>query len=154
MRGEDDPANRAPMPWEPSRWDARTLAHYRALAALRTRRRSLRRGRFLDLSTRAGDGVIAFVRHTDDPEETVLVVAHLDAAPRTVNVYLPLGQLHDAVKLVDLMAHESEGPWASPCWISSGRVAVTLPPEGARVLGVESEYIDGYKLYRKRELPR
>ncbi len=154
MRGEDDPANRAPMPWDAARWDARTLAHYRALAALRTRSRALRRGRFLDLSTRAGDGVLAFVRLTDDPEETVLVVAHLDPVARPVNVYLPLGQLHDAVKLVDLVAHESDGPWTSPCWITSGRLAMTLPPGGVRVLGVESEYIDGYRLYRKRELPR
>lgn len=154
LRGEDDPANRAPMPWEASKWDGATLAHYRALTALRARARALRRGRFLDLATRAGDGVLAFVRQTDDPEETVLVVAHADASPRAVNVYLPLGQLHDAVKLVDLVAHETPGPWEAPCWISSGRVAMTLPPAGVRVLGVESEYIDHYRLYRKRELPR
>ncbi len=154
MRGEDDPANRAPMPWDPSRWDAVTLAHYRALTALRARSRALRRGRFLDLAPRAGEGVLAFVRHTDDPEETVLVVAHSDPKPREAHVFLPLGQIHDAVKLVDLVAQEPGAPWADPCWVSSGRVAVSLPPQGVRVLGIESRHIDRYRLYGKRELRR
>ncbi len=155
MRGGDDPANRAPMPWDPQRWDASTLAHYRALAALRTASRALRRGRFLDLSGRTGDGVLAFTRATDDPEETVIVAAHAEPTARAVNLYLPHGALHDAVKLVDLVAPDDpSAPWAAPCWLSAGRAQVALPPSGVRVLGVDAGHIPQYRLYRKREPAR
>jgi glycosidase len=152
LRGAHDPANRAPMPWNPALWNTRTLAHHRALTALRRRHVALRRGRFVDLCDRASEGVLAFARVTDDPEETVLVVAHNHVDARVAHVHLPLGALHDAIQFVDALDDAPrDAPWRAPVWIEAGRVRLTLPPHhGVRVLRVESGYIPGYRFLRKR----
>jgi len=154
LRGGDDPANRAPMPWDPSLWHMPTLALHRALAALRRRSRALRRGRFVDLAPFTGPGVLAFLRTTDVPEETVLVAAHRDPTARTVNLHLPLGSLRDGIRFCDLVAPDTpapaDAPWTRDSYLESGRVRVTLPPGGVRVLGVDTGYIRDYRFYDKR----
>jgi glycosidase len=151
MRGGEDPANRAPMPWDRARWDLPTLAFHKALVALRRRSRALRRGRFVDLSPFTGPGVLAFLRETDAPEETVLVAAHLGPSARTVNLFLPTGGVRDGVRFADLLAPEiPDAPWAKEGYVESGRVRVTLPPCGVRVLGADAGYIRDYRFYGKR----
>jgi alpha-glucosidase len=151
MRGGEDPANRAPMPWDRARWDLPTLAFHKELIALRRLSRALRRGRFVDLSPFTGPGVLAFLRETDDPEETVLVAAHLGPLARTVNLYLPTGSVRDGVRFTDLLVPEiPDGSWTKDAYVESGRVRVTLPPGGARVLGADAGYIRDYRFYNKR----
>lgn len=151
MRGGADPANRAPMRWDESLWNRSLYDHHRALIALRKKHRALRRGTFLDLAPRASDGVVAFLRATDDPTETVLVVAQRESVARAVHVYLPHGALHDAVRFTDLVPEgEPEAPWRTPGWIESGRVKLTLPPCGARVLVADTDYIEHYRFFGKR----
>ena len=151
MRGGDDPANRAPMPWDRARWDLPTLAFHKELVALRRLSRALRRGRFVDLSPFTGPGVLAFLRETDDPEEAVLVAAHLGPLGRTVNLFLPTGGARDGVRFTDLLVAEvPDAPWAADAYVESGRVRVTLPPCGFRVLGADAGYIRDYRFYGKR----
>lgn len=151
MRGGEDPANRAPMPWDRARWDLPTLARFQSLIALRHRHRALRRGRFTDLSPFTGHGVLAFLRETDDPAETVLVAAHLDPAARAVNLYLPTGAIRDGIRFTDLLAPDAPDlPWAQDGYVEAGRVRVTLPPRGLRVLGADAGYIRDYRFHDKR----
>ena len=152
MRGGADPANRAPMRWDESEWNRPLYQHHRALIALRKKHRALRRGEFMDLAPRASDGVLTFLRTTDDPAETVLVVAHREPVARTVHVHLPHGALHDAIRFTDLVPEgEPEAPWRAPVWIESGRVKLTLPPTGARVLAADAGYIEHYRFFGKRD---
>ena len=151
MRGGDDPANRAPMPWDRARWHLPTLAFHMELVALRRLSRALRRGRFVDLSPFTGHGVLAFLRETDAPEDAVLVAAHLGPTARTVNLYLPTGGVRDGVRFTDLLVPDDPAaPWAKDGHVESGRVRVTLPPRGFRVLGADAGYIRDYRFYGKR----
>lgn len=146
LRGAHDPANRAPMPWSRSRWDGATLAHHRALCALRRASPALRRGAFLDLTGRTGEGVLAYLRYTEDPRESVLVVAHTGDAPRVLNLHLPHGPLRDGVRFVDRLG----APPHPDVYLEAGRVRVTLGPCEARVFGVDADYIANYRFYDKR----
>lgn len=151
MRGGDDPANRAPMPWDRARWDLAALAFHKELIALRRLSKALRRGRFVDLAPFTGHGVLAFLRETDAPEETVLVAAHLGPVARTVNLFLPTGAIRDGIRFTDLLVPDDPAaPWAAPGHVESGRVRVTLPPCGFRVLGADAGYIRDYRFYDKR----
>jgi hypothetical protein len=95
--------------------------------------------------------VLAFLRETDDPEETVLVAAHLGPLARTVNLYLPTGSVRDGVRFTDLLVPEiPDGSWTKDAYVESGRVRVTLPPCGVRVLGADAGYIRDYRFYNKR----
>lgn len=76
MDGGEDPDNRRPMDWDESHWDASTRDFYRSLAAIRKSRRELREGKLLMLDDYVDGDAVAFVRHTEVPNEEALIVVN------------------------------------------------------------------------------
>lgn len=76
LAGRDSDRGRAPMPWDPDRWDTSLLDGYRRLVGVRRRSTALHRGGLRWLHT--GDDHLVFARESAD--ETVLV--HLSRGRR------------------------------------------------------------------------
>jgi len=118
---QDDPFNRATMPWPELGFDpdAALLAHYQALGALRAGSAALRRGDYRHLLADDAQRLFAFERWTSGAEaDRRIVLLHRGPAPATLTlpVDLPEGSV-----LVDDLSGASYS-------VSGG--ALTLPSGG------------------------
>ena len=79
----DDPVSgpRAVMPWEGPAPDTAIAGWIRRLVDLRRASPALRHGRYEPLPQPGAPEILAFARVTDDPAETVLVIANAGKAP-------------------------------------------------------------------------
>jgi len=141
LHAAGDPDNRRPLP-PPSTWDAGRRSLVTTLCALRCSEPALASGRYVSLA-QPGSDVVAFARVTDDPRDTLLFVANATARPvaRTLFVALPL--MFDALPLHDLL-----DPSAPPRAMSSGTLAVTLPPHGCALLRPRDAHAGGYRFFK------
>ena len=74
MEGGEDPLNRRTMRWEENDWDQTIRSFYKTLIGIRRSRRELREGRLLLLGEYLDGDAVAFIRHTDVPNQETLVV--------------------------------------------------------------------------------
>ena len=86
MSGAHDPANRAAMIWDESRWNRDLFDHFRRLIALRRAHPALRRGSYE--SVLAHDSVHVHLRRLDS--DVVVVVLNTAHESRTIDVPLPV----------------------------------------------------------------
>jgi cyclomaltodextrinase len=135
LTGGDDPYNRAPFPWadQGGQPDEALHAQFRRMTAMRQAHPVLRRGTLLAplaLDT-PDEAVVVLARHLGEgshggPQATWAITAFNNAeTPRTVRVQLPDGA--------------PAGAWAAawgdgPATAQDGRMTLTLPPLGGRVL--------------------
>lgn len=122
MTGGADPDNRAPMTWDESRWDHETLTWLRRLAAIRKGSTALRLGGYEALPQPAHPSILAFARTTDDPLETIVILAN--ACDRAVSgkFFLPLRSMFDSLLLSDAL-DPNRG-----VRVESGAVTMALDP--------------------------
>jgi alpha-glucosidase len=147
LSGGADPANRAAMPWERTRWDERRLDEVRRLLALRRAHPALAHGEYVSLA-QPGTPLVAFARVTARPDETVLFVANATAAPLAAHLFCPLPALLDALPLADLLDEA-----AAPVIMSQGSCTLDLPAHGVRLLRPR-EGAGGYRFHKPgRALP-
>ena len=76
MQGDDDPQNRRTMRWEERAWDQTIRGFYKKLVEIRRSRRELREGRLLMLGEYLDGDALAFVRHTEVPNQETLAVVN------------------------------------------------------------------------------
>ncbi|MBK8176693.1 MAG: glycoside hydrolase family 13 protein [Rhodospirillales bacterium] len=76
MEGGEDPQNRRTMRWDETTWDQTTRGFYKTLVEIRRSRRELREGRLLLLGEYLDGDAVAFVRHTEAPNQEALVVVN------------------------------------------------------------------------------
>jgi alpha-glucosidase len=76
MDGGGDPQNRRTMHWKEDSWDQTTRGLYKKLVGIRRSRRELREGKLLMLGEYLEGDAVAFVRHTDVPNQETLVVVN------------------------------------------------------------------------------
>jgi alpha-glucosidase len=135
LEGGEDPDNRRGMPWDPERWDHVTLERVRKLAAIRREFVALREGGYVPCPATSG-AVLAFVRATRDPRDTVVVVANLGESAFEGRVFVPKCELFDALPLEDRIsggevAKMRSGSFGLKLAASSGVVLVPQPREAA-----------------------
>ena len=106
MRGGTDPANRAAMIWDESRWDHTRLALVKRLAQLKRQQPALREGRYVALP-QPGTDLVAFARVTARPADTIVFVANATSHQRSARLFIPLPWMHDAVPLDDLLGGDA-----------------------------------------------
>jgi len=121
---------------------ARRRARVAALCALRRAEPALARGRYVSLA-QPGSDVVAFARVTDDPRDTLLFVANATPRPLARTLFIALPLMFDALPLHDLL--DSSAP---PRAMSSGTVAVTLPPHGCALLRPRDAHPGGYRFFK------
>jgi cyclomaltodextrinase len=131
LTGGDDPYNRAPYPWadQGGQPDEALHTQFRRMAAMRQDHPVLRRGTLLaPLALEAPDeAVMVLARQLGDgPQATWAITAFNNAeTPRTVRVQLPHGAPTGAW----------QAAWGdSPATAQGGRMTLTLPALGGRVL--------------------
>lgn len=131
LTGGDDPYNRAPFPWadQGGQPDEALHTQFRRMTAMRQAHPVLRRGTLLAplaLDT-PDEAVVVLARQLGDGAQATWAVTAFNNAetPRTVRVQLPTGA--------------PAGAWAaawgdSPATAQDGRMTLTLPALGGRVL--------------------
>ena len=154
MRGGADPANRAGMVWDESRWNQERLSLVRQLCRLRRDEPALREGRYVAMP-QPGTGVVAFARETGVPTqgggaegpvrgrpvETVLCVLNATEDERALRLFVPLWFFFDAVPLRDLLS-------GATFTMEQGCVDVKLPPRAALLLQPRDAHAGGYKFFK------
>jgi glycosidase len=113
------------------------LSHYRSLINLRNDHKALRMGDWTPVDT-ANEGVVAFLRHTD--EETILVLVNM--SHQTVTNYdlsLAAGQLQGSTQAELFLG---DGTVAAPSLNGAGgfdsyKPIETLEPQSTYIIGIE-----------------
>jgi alpha-glucosidase len=150
MEGGPDPDNRRPMQWAQSSWDQRTRAFYRKIGELCAIRRELREGRlillddYLDPQARA----IAYIRHTEVPNQESLVVVNRGETVLEQRLLLPHTQYFPTLRLTNLLA-----PDATPDQVEcrQGSVQLRLPAKTAAIY-VPVDNAPNYSFFKPRML--
>ncbi|MCX7625330.1 MAG: alpha-amylase family glycosyl hydrolase, partial [Candidatus Sumerlaeaceae bacterium] len=135
MLGGHDPANRAPMVWDPARWDNNLLEFLHSLAELRKNHVSLREGGYVPLPQPAFPTVLAFARVGQQPQETVVVLANASDTLVRGRFFLPLSGMFDSLPLRDLLNPERVVRMESGSFATELReydVAVLCPMEAKK----------------------
>ncbi len=103
MSGGSDPLNRAPMIWDESRHDRCLHEFYNSLIKLRKERRELRSGKIKDLSEWAANGIVSFLRYSQDaPEEFSLTVVNPEKETKKFRLFVPYSYLFGDMRLRDV----------------------------------------------------
>ncbi|HYY29376.1 MAG TPA: glycoside hydrolase family 13 protein [Chthoniobacterales bacterium] len=89
MVGGDDPQNRRPMRWAPSEWDQTTRGFYRQLVAIRHEQPELREGKLVLLEEYLDGEAVAYLRHTDVPNQEALIVVNKSRQPLKQKLMVP-----------------------------------------------------------------
>ncbi len=122
----------APMSWDPSTWNADTLALHRQLGTLRRRRAALRTGELVDMTPEGEWEVFAFARVTADPRETTIVVVNRSDRPQTRKLFSPISDLVDGLLLKDVLAGRRTR-------VRSGSLHIEVQPQEAVILVPDDE---------------
>jgi glycosidase len=141
MAGGDDPEMRAPMRWDQVTEDNPDLQWTRQLIALRKARRALRVG---NLRAITSDRLLAFERHTERVQDSVLVITNPSDEAVTETVMTGNSRLMNPFRLLDLL-----GTAAQPVHVFCGMVTVTVPAHGFLVLQPEVRPEGGYSSYKR-----
>jgi alpha-glucosidase len=146
MEGGEDPDCRRPMIWDEARWDARTLALYKKLAALRSSRPELREGRLIVLGDRLDGNAIAYLRHTDVPNQTSIVIINAGKTRLQQQLFIPYSHLYATLPLKDAI---ESGPRIR---VDKCAIAIDLPPESAAIYVPDDVDRKNYTFFKPRNL--
>ncbi len=141
MAGGGDPEMRAPMRWDLAHDDNPELQWTRRLIALRRSHRALRVGDFRPITSHR---LLAFERHTERVQDTVLVICNPGNTPITETVLTGNSRLMNAFRLFDLL-----GTAGRPMTVFCGMVELTLPAGGFVLLQPEVQPAGGYSSYKR-----
>ena len=141
MAGGDDPEMRAPMRWDQVTEDNPDLQWTRQLIALRKAQRALRVGNLRAITSHR---LLAFERHTDRVQDTVLVITNPSDEAITETVMTGNSRLMNPFRLLDL-----PGTASAPVQVFCGMVTVTVPAQGFLVLQPEVMPAGGYSSYKR-----
>jgi glycosidase len=140
MTGGDDPEMRAPMRWELARDDNPDLAWTRQLIALRRQHRALRVGDFRVVNA---SRLLAFERHTDRVQDTVVVLVNPGPKDVTESVMVANSRLMNGTAMLPLLGG---GP---PVVINAALLEVAVPAGGFLVLAPDVAPSGGYTPYKR-----
>ena len=141
MAGGDDPEMRAPMRWDLVHDDNPELQWMRRLTALRRSHRALRVGDFRPITSHR---LLAFERHTERVQDTVLVICNPGDTTVTETVLTGNSRLMNTFRFFDLL-----GSADRPLTVFCGMVDLTLPPGGFVLLQPEVQPAGGYSSYKR-----
>lgn len=139
MEGAGDPANRAPMEWAKATEKKEDLSWVKTLSSLRRRLPALRVGN--QLSAR-GDQLIAYVRATDRPDETVLVVINPSDKEISETLMIPDGRILSWNELSDVLSKLK-----TRC--INGMASVTSPAKSIQIYTVDLSGFKQHNPYRR-----
>lgn len=135
MEGDDDPLNRRPMRWEESDWEQTIRSFYKKLVEIRRSRRELREGRLLMLGDYLDGDAVAFVRHTEVPNQEALVVVNKSKQRLQQRLLVPHTHFDPKLWFKNLLAPDQHMQF----YMASFQI--DLPPESAAIYVPDDGYI-------------
>lgn len=148
MEGKCDPDCRRPMVWERCRWDREMLEFYKQLISIRQGRAELRRGRLILLGNQIEADMIAFIRHTEQPQEVALVLINNAETPVRQRLFTPHSHLYHSLPLRNLLC-----PAQALINMEAGNLDVDMPPRSAAILVPDDGQYQEYQYFKPRNLP-
>lgn len=149
MTGGPEPDCRAPMPWNPEQWDLRERGLYKHFINLRKARRELREGKLLMIGDQLDDAeFVAYIRHTEVPEEYTIILINSAPAPMRRIIFLPYSHIYDGVILQDNMAPETQYR------VSTGNIEITMAPHSVAILTPKLDQFTSFRFYKSRAAAR
>lgn len=140
MTGGEDPAMRSPMAWDQVRDDHPSIVWTKQLIKLRKDHRALRIGDFRPITSTS---LMAFERHTDRVEDTILVFVNPSDKAVTETVMHGNSKLMDGRLLVDVIGK------TAPVEPRAAMPRITLPPYSFLVLKPVVTPVKGYTGYKR-----
>jgi glycosidase len=142
MDAGHDPDCRRPMIWDEKRWDKDTLAFYKKLIASRQSYVALRRGKLTMLEAEA----LAFLRHADNINETVLVAINNSTQSYRQIVFTPHSHLYHALPMKNILDPSQVVP------MEAGNIRIELPPRSAAIFVPDDTRLQNYRFFKPRNL--
>jgi cyclomaltodextrinase len=140
MEGGHDPGCRAPMRWDLLTDQNEDLAHTRLMVKLHQENPALRVGNFRLL---ASDQVLAYLRKTDDPTETIIVVVNPGQEERPIMVQIRDSRLMDAAPLECQLTGQKVS-------MMSGFLKMNVPARQAMILRTaDRRQNPGYSMFKR-----
>lgn len=146
MDGGWDPLNRAPMVWDESRWNRDIADFHRKIIAFRKSRPELQGGKFEDLSEWLDNGVVAFLRYGDKPEDYSVTLVNTTEEEKRFELFVPSSHMYGEVKMRDFFG-EGEAVSEDSC------LSIAMKPGQCSVYIPDYLYKPNYTFYKKRNLP-
>ena len=135
MEGGEDPQNRRTMRWEETEWDQPTRSFYKKLVEIRRSRRELREGKLLMLGEYLDGDAVAFVRHTEVPNQESLVVVNKSNQRLQQRLLVPHTFFEPKLWFKNLLAPEQHLRFIY------ASLQLDLPPESAAIFVPDDGYI-------------
>jgi alpha-glucosidase len=145
MTGGWDPFNRAPMIWEEDKWNRDIVDFFKKLINFRKSRPELNGGKFEDLSEWLDNGVIAFLRFGDQPEDFSLIIINPTDEVKDFDIFVPYSYLYGEVIMRDFFG-EGETTSEDSC------LSISIKPGQCSVYIPDYLYKPNYTFYKKRNL--
>lgn len=146
MTGGWDPLNRAPMVWDEKKWNMDIVNFHRDMTTFRKSRPELNGGKFEDLSEWLDNGVIAFLRYGDNPEEYSITIINPTDEEKEFDLFVPYSHMYGEVIMRD---HFGDGESTS----EDSCLPITMKPGQCSVYVPDYLYKPNYTYYKKRNLP-
>ncbi|VEU79815.1 alpha-amylase family glycosyl hydrolase [Haploplasma axanthum] len=140
MDGGDDPLNRAPMKWELVNSENKDLIWNKKLIEIRKNNRALKIGDYLSLIS---EKFITFIRHTDDVNDTVLVVINPNDEEINENILVRDSDIMNYSNFEILLGE------AKHYNISGGMLNITLKAKGFIILKPYTKARLSYTPYKR-----
>jgi glycosidase len=131
MLGGDDPKQRAPLRWEQVKETNPDLVWTRKLVAMRRKVRALRIGDYRSL---AGDKLFGFIRTTEKPLESTMVVANPSDAAVTETMVVPDPTVMGFTLLKDVLSGDA-------IRVDKGTATFKVPAKTVMVFTIDPEAI-------------
>lgn len=129
MKGGGDPAQRAPMKWDEVKPSNPDLKWTRQLISARRKTRALRVG---DCRSLVGERLVAFIRTTERPLESTIVLANPSEKPVTESIVVPDPTVMGYTLFKDALS-------GSELRIEAGVIRPTVPPQSVMIFVIDDE---------------
>ncbi|MBN2659440.1 MAG: glycoside hydrolase family 13 protein [Spirochaetales bacterium] len=145
MDGGRDPMNRAPMIWDEKRWNREIYDFHRKMIAFRRTRPELEGGRFEDLSQWLDNGVVAFLRFGEAPEDYSVTLVNTTDKDMSFDLFVPSSHMYGEVRMCDYFG---DGVAVS----EDSCLSITMKAGQCSVYVPDNLYKPNYTYYKKRSL--
>ena len=146
IEGGWDPLNRAPMIWDETKWNKNIVDFHKKMMDFRKSRPELNGGKYEDLSEWLDNGVIAFLRSGDKPEDFLVTMINPADEEKSFDIFIPYSFLYGEVIMRDFFSDKEVKA-------EDSRLTITIGPGQCSVYVPDYLYKPNYTFYKKRNLP-
>ena len=147
MEGGHDPDCRRPMIWDKQRWDMETFGFYKELIKIRQSRPELQYGKFIMLGHKLDAEALAFIRHTEIPNQVSLVVINNSHLPLKQRLFTPHSHLYHQLPMRNLLC-----PDRPLVRMEAGNLDLDILARSAAIFVPDDDQYREYKFFKPRNL--